>query len=160
MVAPHLQELVSRLVDADREERGARRAARQASTLKVHLLQQLREEGLSYADIALHLGKGRGHAPTLEERKWFGQQLRQMASRVTRRHSSLGATGSHETAAPLSLAHYSKEQNAMPKLIKRVTTEEFIADEDEALDGLDETGDDEQDEGEEEEEEERPRRRK
>jgi hypothetical protein len=157
MVAP--SDLLTQLGAAIHEERASRKAAQEASSRQDQLLQQLRAERVPYTAIAHHIAKAEGLTPSVQERKRIAQKLRQ---RVTRRHSSLGATGSHETAAPLSLAHHTKEQIAMPKLIKRVTTEEFIADEDETLDGLDETGDDEQDEGgeDEEEEEERPRRRK
>jgi len=149
-------DLLTQLGAAILEERDSRKAAQEARSRQDQLLQQLRAERVPYTAIARHIAKAEGLTPSVQERKRIAQQLRQ---RVTRRHSSFGATDSHETASDLP---WVRKEKHMPKLIKRVT-EEYLAQDGESLDGIDETGDDELeevDEEEEEEEEERSRSRR
>lgn len=139
------QDPVTTLWAALRAEDDALAAAAQARAQQAQLLHELREGGLPTTHVAHRLATYWGTPLSIRDRLRLAERLRKRARRGTRRPALLPAPHGLPAEAPIRSAEGAitpaDQENAMGKLLKRVTTEEWIAtNAEEELDALDDDG--------------------
>jgi len=143
-VATKLSDRLAELEAAFRAERDARERLREAMHTQGEILRDLRASGVVSSIIAVRVARILGQPLGVESRKRIAAMLRSR----TRRHSFLPRPPGVPELGPVAFPK--TEAEAMPRLIKRIVTEEqFIQTDDELVEDsskLDEESDDETDE--------------
>ena len=123
-------ELLTSFETAVRVEQDARRRLREAMLTEGEILRQLRASGVSTSFIAIRFARAVGLPPGMATRRRAAAIIRQR----TRRHTFLPRpAGAPEPGLLDSQDSQRKETEAMPRLIKRIVTEEFIQTVEEAV---------------------------
>jgi len=149
-VATKLSDRLAELEAAFRAEHDARDRLREAMQAQAEILRDLRAGGIASTIIAMPIARFLGLPLGVESRKRIAAMLRSR----TRRHSFLPRPPGVPELGPVAFPK--TEAETMPRLIKRVTTEEFIQADEEDVDESDsskvdeesdESGETDEDEG-------------
>ena len=119
-VAPKPSDRLTELEVAFRAERDARGRLREAMRTQGEILQDLRAGGVASSIIAIRVARILGLPLGVESRRKIAAMIRQR----TRRHSFLRRRDGAPEVGPVAFPK--TEVETMPRLIKRIVTEEFV----------------------------------